>query len=362
MVKDVRAGTSHTCARFSGGGVKCWGANAFGQLGLGNTTDRGTLPAQMGQALPYVALGGLSALAITAGEAHTCSILSDGNVKCWGRNFYGQLGLGDTDTHGDQSGEMGADLPIVALDALGVEVKASAISAGTAHTCALVTPTKVKCWGNNTFGQLGQGDTKHRGDEPNEMGDKLLPIALDLPFGVVVNDLSAGATHTCVLLSDGTIRCWGNNDEGQLGLGDRFARGDEPYEMGEYLPTIDLGLAQGTTVHDISAGAAHTCALLSNGNVKCWGKNDFGQLGLGDQDARGDEPNEMGQSLPTVDLGPGMTATSIHAGHSHTCALLSSGRVKCWGRNLYGQLGLSDTIPRGDEPSDMGDRLPVVEL
>src|SRR5205823_3943102 len=140
------------------------------------------------------------------------------------------------------------------------------------------------------------------------------------------------------LLSNGAVKCWGRNDGGQLGLGDTVDRGDGAGEMGDSLPAVDLGT--GRTAVAISAGDFFTCALLDNASVKCWGANSEGQLGLGDTSARGDDPGEMGDSLPAVDLGTGRTAVAIDSGNIHTCALLDDTSVKCWGQNLSGQLGL----------------------
>ncbi|KAG2433214.1 hypothetical protein HYH02_012755 [Chlamydomonas schloesseri] len=172
--------------------------------------------------------------------------------------------------------------------------------------------------------------------------------------------ISAGYEYTCALLDNGSVKCWGWNDDGQLGLGDTSYRGDGPGEMGDTLPAVALGT--GRTATAISAGGLHTCALLDNGSVKCWGWNDAGQLGLGDTSHRGDGPGEMGNRLPAVELGTGRTATAISAGGLHTCALLDNGSVKCWGWNDYGQLGLGDTSWRGDGPGEMGNRLPAVSL
>ncbi len=126
------------------------------------------------------------------------------------------------------------------------------------------------------------------------------------------------------------------------------------------MPTVDLGT--GRTVLSVTAGMEHTCALLDSGDVKCWGDNTHGQLGLGDTAHRGDGAGEMGDSLPTVDLGTGRTAVSIAAGSFHTCALLDTGNFKCWGFNVFGQLGLGDAASRGDDPGEMGDNLPIVVL
>jgi alpha-tubulin suppressor-like RCC1 family protein len=156
------------------------------------------------------------------------------------------------------------------------------------------------------------------------------------------------------------MKCWGGNERGQLGLGDTTWRGDNNGEMGYNLPAVDLGV--GGTALAIAAGYVHTCALLSGGNQMCWGDNDLGQLGLGDTTWRGDNPDEMGYNLAPVYLGAGKSAAGITANGQHTCALLSDGSVKCWGYNDFGQLGLGDTIRHGDNVDEMGDNLPSVKL
>ena len=234
------------------------------------------------------------------------------------------------------------------------------IAAGYAHTCALEASGVVKCWGDNFSGQLGLGDTNDRGDGANEMGANLVAVDLGLGVGVTVTAITAGSYHTCAVSSTGAVKCWGWNGFGQLGLGDTNARGDGANEMGANLPVVDLGA--GVTVTAITAALLHTCALLSSGAVKCWGYNYSGQLGLGDTNKRGDGANEMGANLPVVDLGAGVTVTAITAVFYHTCALLSSGAVKCWGANRYGQLGLGDTNDRGNGPDEMGANLVAVDL
>ena len=162
--------------------------------------------------------------------------------------------------------------------------------------------------------------------------------------------LATGANHTCALLSDGSVKCWGMNNLGQLGLGDAASRGDATNEMGGKLPAVKLGA--GKTAKAITAGEGHTCALLSDGSVKCWGYNFYGQLGLGDTTNRGTAANQMGDTLPTVKLGTDKTAKAIAAGDSHTCALLNDDTVKCWGDNSYGRLGLGDNDWRGDAANE----------
>jgi alpha-tubulin suppressor-like RCC1 family protein len=352
----LAAGADYTCALLDDDTVKCWGDNEFGQLGLGDTGNRGQVPGDMGDNLPAVDLGtGRTARALAAGVEHTCALLDDDTVKCWGYNGTGQLGLGDTNNRGDGPLEMGDNLPAVDL---GTGRTAQALAASTFHTCALLDDGTVKCWGRNDDGQLGLGDTNYRGDGPLEMGDNL--PAVDLGTGRTAQALAAGEFHTCALLDDGTVKCWGWNYTGQLGLGDTSDRGDAPLEMGDDLPAVDLGT--GRTAQALAAGYLHTCALLDDGTVKCWGRNNSGQLGLGDTGDRGQVIGEMGDSLPAVDLGTGRTAQALAAGEFHTCALLDDGTVKCWGRNGYGQLGLGDTSDRGDEPVEMGDALPAIYL
>ena len=397
QVLSVVAGAGHTCALLADGRVKCWGHNQNGELGQGDSLSRGAAAGEMGAALPFVDLGqGVKATALAAGFNHTCALLSDGKVKCWGWNAFGQLGLGDVNSRGEKPEQMGDLLP--AID-LGTGVTATAITAGYAHTCALLSTLNVKCWGNNTSGNLGLEAKGHRGDQQGEMGNALPP--LDLGPAQVPVAITAGANHTCALLTGG-VKCWGYNSHGELGLGDVANRGDDGGEMSQSLPFVSLG----ATATALVAGSNHTCARLSDNTVKCWGFNATGQLGIADDQDRGDAPGEMGAALPTVNLGPGVTtatalsagdgfscairtggsvkcwgatpfgetggsqpvdlgagqlASAIESGSFHTCALLSS-RLKCWGYNDGGQLGLGDKVNRGVSQVQMGDALPFVTL
>ncbi|MCB1017084.1 MAG: carboxypeptidase regulatory-like domain-containing protein [Acidimicrobiales bacterium] len=314
----------------------------------------------MGDALPAIDLGaGRTATAVSAGLLHTCALLDGGQVKCWGGNGSGRLGIGSSDTRGDQAGEMGDALPTVAL---GTGRTAIAITAAGVHTCALLDDGRVKCWGSGFAGRLGSGGTANLGDGPGEMGDALAPV--DLGTGRTATALTAGRDHTCALLDDGSVKCWGENEFGQLGLGDTADRGDQAGEMGDALPAVALGT--GRTALAVSAGSHHTCALLDTLAVKCWGANGGGQLGLGDTARRGDGPGEMGDALPAVDLGGGAIATMVTAGGNpssittaHTCAALLDRTLRCWGSNSSGQIGAGDEVARGDGPGEMGDALPA---
>ncbi|MCP4752908.1 MAG: hypothetical protein GY866_18635, partial [Proteobacteria bacterium] len=329
----IASGENFNCAIVNNAMVKCWGANGYGRLGQGNTKAYGDNSNEMGDDLPSVDLGtGRSATDISTGDGHACAILDNGNVKCWGHNGPGELGQNDTASRGDAPGEMGESLNAVNL---GTSRTAIAITTGKMFTCALLDNEKAKCWGNNQYGTLGNGDDTAQGDDAGEM-ENLQEI--DVGSGRSVKKITSKGTHVCVLLDNDTVKCWGANNYGQLGIGDSSHRGNESDEMGDYLPAVDLGT--GGTVIAVSAGADHTCALLDNGAVKCWGYNEYGQLGLGDTKDRGDNAQLMGNNLPSVDLGTDRTAEELALGEDHTCALLDNGAIKCWGRNDYGQLGL----------------------
>lgn len=352
---QVALGSGFGCARFNDLTVKCWGDNETGQLGLGDTLARGDQANEMADNLPVVALGtGRRALELAVGDRHVCARLNDGSVKCWGDGSAGQLGLGDMAARGDQAGEMGDNLPAVDLGAGRIAV---AIRAGAAHTCALLDNGAVKCWGSNGNGELGLGDTSHRGDQPGEMGDWLPTV--DFGPGRWAVELTAGSTHTCARLDDGSVRCWGQNLHGALGLGDTENRGERPGEMGAALPVVDLGAGG---IAELAAGGHFTCARFESGRVACWGRNDSGQLGLGDTADRGDQPGEMGAALAVVDLGTGRGALGLALGFGHACARLDDESLKCWGFNASGQLGLGDNLSRGIQPGQMGDALAPTDL
>lgn len=345
----MSAGTGHTCGVVAQK-VKCWGDNGFGQLGLGHREPRGTVRQQLGDNLPFVSLGASDQVqAVAAGASHTCALLTSGDVKCWGDNMYGQLGVGDRRARGAVSEDLGSSATPVAL---GAQRSAIAISAGRAHTCAVLADGAVICWGDNRFGQLGVGDRVARGTGD---GAASAPAVVDLGHPHHAVAVSAGANHTCALLSSGPVKCWGADDTGQLGQETAGSRGGQPGEMGDNLAPVDLGAGQTATA--IAAGTSHSCALLQNGSIKCWGANSAGQLGVGTTD--NGSAAQLKTNLSTADLGSGRTARAIAAGAAHTCAVLSDGLVKCWGANLFGQLGLGDTRNRGGQPGELAASAPL---
>ncbi|MFZ1754695.1 MAG: hypothetical protein WBO46_18765 [Caldilineaceae bacterium] len=233
--------------------------------------------------------------AISSGDEHTCALTDVGLVECWGRNDSGQLGNGTT-SH--------SALPVTVLGL----TAAVSVSAGDAHTCAVTSAGGVKCWGSNFYGQLGNGTTT---DSPT-------PVDVSgLDSGVVA--VIAGGSHSCALTSSGGVKCWGSNDFAQLGDGTGTNRST---------PVDVSGLSSGVAA--ISGSNDHTCALLTNSGIKCWGSNTRGQLGDGTQ---------IGQSKPVDVIGLTSGVAAVSSGGYHTCALTSSGSVKCWGRNAEDQLG-----------------------
>jgi alpha-tubulin suppressor-like RCC1 family protein len=165
---------------------------------------------------------------------------------------------------------------------------------------------------------------------------------------------------SCAILDDGQVKCWGYNFYGQLGLGDTANRGGAPGDMGDNLPAVSLGT--GRTAVALSLSYGFSCALLDDHQIKCWGANMNGNLGTGDTSSHGDAPGTMGDALPAVNLGAGRSALAVGAGAEHVCALLDIRQIKCWGDNPDGELGLGDTMTRGDKPGEMGDNLPATDL
>ncbi len=337
---QVAAGYTHSCARMADGSVYCWGWNGYGQLGYGHTDDIGD-DETPGSAGPVDLGAGRTATDITVGNGYTCAVLDDGTVRCWGYGAAGSLGYGNTDFIGDDEtpGSVGP------VD-LGAGRTATAITAGSGHTCALLDDGTVLCWGNNTDGRLGYGNTDRVGDDetPGSVG----PV--DLGAGRTATALATGWQHTCALLDDGTVRCWGDGFVGALGYGNTDVIGDD--ETPGSVGTVNLGA--GRTATQIDASTYHTCATLDDGTVRCWGIGRSGELGYGNTATIGD--NETPGSVGPVDLGAGRTATVVTAGESHTCALLDDSTVRCWGSNPFGDLGYGNTDSIGDDetPGSVG--------
>ncbi|RJQ54728.1 MAG: hypothetical protein C4526_04935 [Nitrospiraceae bacterium] len=290
----VATGQQHSCAVLSDGTVECWGANVYGQLGNGGTATAYT-------PVPVSLIN--NAIAVAGGKLHNCALLSDGMVACWGYNYAGQLGM-------DRAGPDKCYYDLYSCSSTPVDVagvaNAIAIAAGDEHSCALLSDATVKCWGWNYYGQSGNGDG---------IQYHISPVAVSGIDNAVAID--AEGHHTCALLADGTVRCWGYNAYGELGDGTRNTA---------FTPVAVNGIDTATA---IDSGRDFSCALLADGSVKCWGKGEYGSLGNG---ANND-------SLVPVTVSGINDARSITAGALHACSLLSGGIVKCWGYNTYGALG-----------------------
>ena len=256
---------------------------------------------------------------IVAGS-HACTLLNNGTVKCWGKNSFGQLGLGDI-TH--------RNAPPSNPINLGAGPTVKQIDTGYNHTCAIMDDDTLKCWGNNIYGQLGYGDTTQRTTPSSS--------SINLGAGRTAKQISVGGHHTCALLDNNTVKCWGRNNHRQLGDGNNTNLTAPP--------TNTLNLGAGRTAIQISSGSSHTCALLDDNTLKCWGRNLFGQLGYGDNTNRSTPPSNP------INLGTGRTAKQISAKFNHTCAILDNDTLKCWGYNGFGQLGLGDTAHRNLPPN-----------
>lgn len=358
LARYLALGELHTCVVLDDGSLKCFGSNSLGQIGSGGSVALGDSPGEMGDSLLSVRLGSpRRVVAVSTGTLHTCALLDDGVVKCFGDGRSGRLGNGVGDPVGRSAASMGDGLPAVSL---GTGRRATAIATGAAHTCALLDDGTVKCWGANDEGQLGLGDTDARGDAPGEMGDVLSTVDLGLAAHERVTAIAAGDAHTCALFSTGSVKCWGSGTNGRLGLGDENTRGDEPLEMGAALPAVNLGT--GRRALAIATGAQHTCVLRDTNDVVCWGVGASGRLGVGSEDDLGTLPSQMGNALQPVPLGTGRTALAITAGASHTCALLDDWTAKCWGSGASGRLGTGDVTSLGDQPDELGDRLAPINL
>jgi alpha-tubulin suppressor-like RCC1 family protein len=312
------------CAVVSNGDVRCWGDNGSGQLSQGNFANVGD---NAGESTALVPLP-RPAVAVAAGESFACAILDTGQVRCWGDNDYGQLAQGNTTPVGDSPGETA--VPV----ALGR--RAVALTAGDSHVCAILDNGQLRCWGYNGDGELGQGNTDDIGDDP---GETTVPVSLPRRVAAV----AAGDYSTCVVLDNGQLRCWGDNSSGELMQGNEDDVGDS---VGETTAAVDTG---GRAVRAITGGNSHYCAIYADGTVHCWGYSGLGNLGLGRTTNFGDDPGET--NVGHTDLG-GRRAVAVAAGHHHTCAVLDTGRMRCWGYNGSGQLGLGNNLSVGDDPGE----------
>ena len=359
---SIAFGLQSGCAIGVSGNIKCWGDGSEGQLGLGNTQNIGDSADETGTDLSFVNLGTNASIdKIVMGEDHSCALFTNGSVKCWGESSV--LGLGYSTSNGgfgDGYLETGDTLPFLQFP---TGRHATMIEAGKSHTCAVMDNDDLICWGDNSKGQLGLGDTDHRGDATGEIGDNF--EVTSVPNGRTIDSMALGWDHTCVVWDNYSVSCWGGNDHGQLGLDSTTDIGDNASEMGDNLDFLDLP----GTASAITAGDGFTCAIVDdagNDRAFCWGLNDFGQLGIESTTNVGDGTGGSMSSISNADLMK--QVLSIDAGEDHVCAIVQYGSyrpVQCWGNGADGRLGYGSQDSRGTGPGStngMGSNLPYVRL
>lgn len=345
VAEDIVSGDNHSCRLHSNGSVTCWGWNAFGQAGQpisGQSIAENTVPGLRG------------IIALSAGAYHTCALDWQGKVFCWGRNNDGQLGDGTAtgsstpvlvtglEAHPirqisagsmhtcaiDQSGglwcwgsnrdgKLSAATEMfytsIPLRVEGIGASVTLVAAGSTHTCAMNSEREIWCWGDGTFGQIGL----------NPFGIRASPVlAATLTDDAV--SLTAGWFHTCLLDADHGVRCWGKNQEGQLGNEAFISRADPVYPI-----------KMNSNVSLISSGGQETCVVREDGKVFCWGENNYGQIG---------DSTRIDRIIPS-EISVPETPVRIAVGGSHVCALARSGGIYCWGANDLGQLGTYEINP-----------------
>jgi alpha-tubulin suppressor-like RCC1 family protein len=299
---ELSAGAFHTCGVTTAGTASCWGDNLYAQLGFG---DRSQVPR------PIPALvkdgGSFAAVAAAGGSeastgAHSCGLTTGGTAYCWGYNSFGQLGNGNT---------TGPEICLGAVPCASTPVAVTggqsfaSLSTGNLHTCALTPAGAAYCWGGQRFGELGNGTA----------GIQTSPVPV--VGGVSFAQVSAGYYHTCGITAAGAAYCWGFNNSGQLGDG---SQSDQ---------STPVPVTGGISFAAVSAGGSHTCGVTAAGVAWCWGFNGNGELGDGTRTDR----------LSPVLVAGGVGFTAVSVGTFHTCGLTAAGAAHCWGYNGTGQLG-----------------------
>lgn len=347
-VDKIAVGWEHTCALFDNGRVKCWGEGSYGRLGYADHFgyDGDTQPNDVGDdesvaGAPFVDVGG-TAIDITAGTYHTCVVLMGGAVRCWGRNTAGQLGYAADWGNTPEAEYIGDDeTPASAGDVL-VGAPVQRVIAGALHTCVLLADDTTRCWGQQTFGKLGYPGQS----EP--VGDDEFPSVLSaIDVGNTVLQIDAHNEHTCAVLSDHTVRCWGRGRHGRLGYSDTHGTemNGEPEHIGDDETPASAGAPMlGDTAVAIDVGYDHTCAILTtNSDVRCWGSGAFSKLGQTSDDIGDDEHPS---TSPVLSLGG--AAVELSLGEYHSCARLADMTVRCWGNGGEGRLGYGDELEVGN--------------
>lgn len=288
-VSAVYEGVGHTCAVKSGT-AWCWGDNTYGELGNGTTT-KSDIPVQVQGLDGYVT-------SMALGYYSTCAILDEGSVKCWGNNYYGQLGNGTTKSLDFET--LPVDIvPYNATDTAELNTFVR-LDIGSSHVCGITGLDRVWCWGYNSYGQLGDGTTTSR----------KRPIMVSSLVGNV-KDIATGTNHSCAIMEAGDVHCWGDGRYGQIGNGEK--------EYSTPLPAAVVGLGNAAR---ISATSDHSCTLLEDGRIKCWGNGDYGELGNGPS---------ADSALPVLALGGKDDIIEVRALTKYSCVLDASRKIWCFG-------------------------------
>jgi len=333
-VTQLASGQSHVCALFVSGNIKCWGKNNFGQLGTADIVSAGH--GVRASDRPNVNIGANTATAIFAGADKTCAILLNGELLCWGYQYWGGFGLGSPFGGGYNIGDNEAIYPNGVVNLSGkTPIK---VSVTTFNMCIVFSDNTISCTGSNTYGQIGISSTINQ----STLVPAFNPSDINNPSPVI--DIETAGYVNCATLQNGKIKCWGANS-GRLGTASTAHIGDN--ELPNSLP--DFEFEPGVKVLNVSSNGQQTCAVLENGNLYCWGIQSILL-------ARGITPYvDIGDdelaSTNQINLG-GTFAHDTIVGLYHACALLSNGEVRCWGANSgnvsNGSLGLAAWIFIGD--------------
>ena len=333
---QISSGENHTCALTAKGETLCWGKGDNGQLGNNANSDlnypHSSKPVVDENGDPLIGI-----VQVSAGVEHTCALTAEGEVLCWGKGDNGRLGNDCISSCTDKSHAVAVVAEDDSTDPLAGIVQ---ISAGKSHTCALSDTSEVFCWGQGEHGKLGNNATTDQ-DHPVGVvssGDSNAPLLT----GIV--QVSAGDGHTCALTSEGEIKCWGFGTAGQLGNDANTSRSYPVNVIASTGSTAPL-----TGIVQVSTGRNHTCAVTSAGGVKCWGYGQLGKLGNGSSESANYPVNVVASNVPNDLLSD---VVHVSAGQNHSCALTSSGGVKCWGYNSDGQLGI-DAVQSSYYPVDV---------
>ncbi len=370
-VIQLAAGHAHTCALLQGGAVRCWGgvedpdflrdgveggpdpleavlgtrAVAFGASGFVDPLSTANVP------LPEPA----SEISVAHGGWYACAVLDSGRLACWGDNALGQLGQG---VRGGLRPNVEQPIPLIELPRRVLHV-----STGPAHACAVLEGGELTCWGGGNFGRLGYASS----------ADRLVPGAI-VDVGAPVREVVAATRSTCVITDAGRVRCWGDNDDGELGYGHTTGIGEQ------YTPRVSGGLLDPVTMRrlggdvDIAGSApaqqlvalvrtAAYCALLDSGAVRCWGSNEWGELGYGHalDLSEAFTPDQLAARAANTERNAGgdvaLGAPAVALATGGRCALLATGDILCWGRNeegVLGQPGLALDASRTSTPEELG--------